>query len=185
MLIATNNIRNGLLCGLLLFVGTAQASPSPLNYDPDLPAPAPVLDAGWTSDEIDAESADSLDSPYVYDLASSAIFRITDQFVTGDQFFVYDFGSLILTTLLDGAQATLFPVGDTLGQEGWTSASYQHGETLLSAGAHNLTVQGDGVGGVPAGFFTRLDSSVPEPATFALFSLGLAGLGFARRRKSV
>ena len=32
-------------------------------------------------------------------------------------------------------------------------------------------------------FQTSLDQ-IPEPATLAIFSLGLAGLGFARRRKA-
>ena len=71
------------------------ASPILLNFNPLLPAPAPVLNAGWASDRINAANVDSLDSAYRYDLACPALFTITDDFVVGDTYKVYDFGRAI------------------------------------------------------------------------------------------
>jgi hypothetical protein len=140
-------------------------------------AAAPVLDGGWASDSISAAATDSLSSPYVYNLSGGAVFSITDDFVTGDQYKVYDFGVLILTTTAASAIAGQ-PYGGGVGGPG-----YQWGSVSLSAGAHSLTVQGDGAGGIPAGFYTRLDS-VPDSGNLAaLLGLVFAGLMVAARRK--
>jgi len=150
-------------------------------------AAVPVLDGGWVDDLITAANADSVSSPYVFNLPNPAIFRITDAFIVGDQYKVFDFGGLILTTALN-TPAVRTPFGDDpFADAAWVSASYQHGEVLLAAGPHQLTVQGDGVGGLPAGFFVRLDSDtsvIPEPGSMLLLSLGAAGLaGYGWRRR--
>ena len=164
-----------------LLLGRA-ASGTTLNYDPNLPAPAPVLNAGWSYDQVNAANQDSLDSPYVYNLAAPAMFRITDQFLPGDVYSVYDFGVLILTTAFNGAQVSVSPIGDPLGDSGWTRATLSHGAVLLAAGAHDLTVQGNnGAHALPAGFFDRIDS-VPDGGTTALM-LGGACLGVTLLRR--
>jgi|GEM_PF-1422044 len=177
------------LLSLLLFVTFStplNVFADDLNYNPALEPPAPVLDAGWAYDQIDAVATNSLDSSYDYSLLNPAWFRITDYFSTGDTFFVYDFGSLVLTTTPTGFASGF---GDnTFADAGWTSPSYGSAEILLAVGPHSLTVQGDGAGGLPAGFYTRLDhgpvstGSVPEPTTIFLLSSGLIGLVASRKK---
>jgi len=145
----------------------------------------PILDNGWlfdgtigASDRVLSANTDSVNGPYNFNLTSNAMFRITDQFVTGDIWKVFDSGGLILTSSFIGFAAGFGD--DATADAGWTSNAYSSGEVLLSAGAHNITVQGDGAGGVPARFYIRIDS-VPEPTTLALLTLGMAGIGYTVR----
>lgn len=163
--------RNCLVLMICIGFGITSAQAA-LNYDPSLPAPAPVKGAGWVSDQINAADTNSLDSPYVYNLSVPAKFRITDQFITGDHYKVYDFGVLICET---SPGIVGIPFGDDVfADAGWANPAYQKAECKLSAGPHSLTIQGDGAGGIPAGFYTRLDS---EPGKVpAVTAWGMAAL---------
>ena len=178
--------RKALVALTVLALGVGATQAEVYNYDPDGVPPPPVLGAGWTYDQIDSAFVNSIDSPYVYNnLAAPAIFRITDYHVVGELYYVYDFGGLILTTEFNGAQAPLAgTVGDPFGKAGWESAAYSHGEVLLAAGSHHLTVQGDGPNTFPAGLYTRLDPApIPEPSTLIILSvLGATGILVWRRR---
>lgn len=169
------------ICLVAMMVATASA-----NYDPAGNPPAPVLDAGWSYDQVNQAFVNSLDSPYIYNLAAPAYFRITDDFVPGDIYFVNDFGVLILTTTLPYAGVpTGFP---DPGESAWLNPAYSGGEVLLAAGPHSLTVQGNGGAGFPAaGFYTQLTSAAPIPAPGAVLlgSIGVSLVGWLRRRRTL
>ncbi|MGB2984667.1 MAG: hypothetical protein WBE26_02185 [Phycisphaerae bacterium] len=165
-------------------VGSAQAE---LNHDPAQRGPGVTLDGGWAYDQISGALVDSDDSPYVFTLTGHAMFRITDQFITGDRYWVYDGGVLILTTAPFAGAA---PFGDdAVADAGWTNPAYEGGEVNLTAGPHSITVQGDGAGGIPAGFYVRLDSveGIPTVTEWGLVVMTLmllvgAKVYFNRRR---
>ncbi len=168
----------GLIMPAVVVAVPIEPPPWIINYNPEEIAPAPVLDAGWSYDNILAAWTDSSDSPYVYNLTIPAYFRITDDFIPGDTYKVWDFGLLILTTTMPYAGV---PTGMPGYQESrWQDPLFGGGEVVLAAGAHSLTVQGDGLMGLSAGFASQL-TTVPEPATVCL--LGLGGLALLRRKR--
>ncbi len=139
---------------------------------------AAQVDVGWYYDEIDARFTPSLNSNYLLDaMWPGGWMGVTDQFIWGDTFQISVDGGPWQFTAFDGPQPSLFPIGDPTGDAGWT-ADYAHGYFWIDAGAHSIELQGDGVGGLPAGLYVRFDT-IPEPASLLL--LGLGGLLLRRR----
>ena len=169
------------MCAIIIGVAGLVSTTS-ANFDPEGTPPAPVLDAGWFYDQINAAFVNSVDSPYIFNLASPAYFRITDDFVVGDIYYVRDGVTLILTTSIPYAGVpTGFP---NPGESAWQNPAYSGGEILLAAGPHQLTVQGDGKGGVPAGFYTQL-TTIPAPGAILLGSIGVGMVSWLRRRRTL
>ena len=171
-----------MLFGVAGLVNTASA-----NFDPaGTPPGPPSLDAGWFYDRIDAAFVLSFASPYdfvhIFTLANPAYFRITDDFIAGDIYYVRDWRTLILTTSLPYAGVpTGFP---DPGESAWQNPAYSGGQVLLAAGSHSLSVQGNGQGGIPAGFYTQI-TTIPAPGAALLGGIGVSLVSWLRRHRTL
>jgi len=145
--------------------------------DPEL-----VPGTGWQQfDWGSGTPAPTTPGPWTCTLAETCILDVTDCFVAGDEFAVYDFGTLL------GATA---PVPDTsdwtddidfaFADPRWSSGSFD-----LGPGSHSISIS---VSDNPYNYgsaYLRLRTAgevIPEPTTLSLLALGVLGAVRARRR---
>ncbi len=138
-----------------------------------------TLNAPWSSDQLDVAGAPTQQSAWEFTIDTPAAFRISDDFIVGDQYFATDINlGLLGATSFFGPRPPTGPGG--AGEAAWQSGNYQTLEVVLAPGNYSITITGDGAGGLPAGLWVQLEK-VPTPGAVAL--LGLGGLVATRRRR--
>lgn len=146
------------------------------------PASAGVLglDTGWQSDVLEVGGDPTTDSPWSFSLASGAHFSLTDCCVAGDIWTLS--GDINGVTVVGAGANDVRADGSFLGNN-WLDPTLGKFSVYLGAGNYTFSITGDGGGGIPAGVGLRLDSTVPEPATWAMLILGFGLVGATMRRR--
>ena len=133
----------------------------------------PGFSAGTSPNGVLAPSA-----PWTITLSKPATLTVTDVETSGDQFTMFDNGTLLGTT------STPVPFAQQVGECiscALASSNFSHGTFTLPAGVNVITGTFDGVVGFGDGDF--IVSNVPEPASWALMLIGVGGLGVALRSR--
>jgi hypothetical protein len=118
--------------------------------------------------------------PWTLSNAQPVLFRITDGFISGDAFQVFDAGALILTTPMVATGNTCVNDPDSC----YISPTISHGSVTLAPGTHSITITPNEVTSLGAAFFDVVP--VPEPSSFVLLLSSLVPIGYAlQRRRSV
>jgi hypothetical protein len=105
--------------------------------------------------------------PWTLTNAAPLTFRITDGFLSGDAFQVFDFGALILTTPFVASGTGCGNDPDAC----FINPAISHGALTLAAGSHSITIRPTASVQSGAAFFQV--STAPEPGTVALIAIPL------------
>lgn len=141
-----------------------------------------TVDGGWYEFYFNDVGSSFEEGAFTFTLTDSALLRVTDAWLAGDQFEVFNFGQSLGATPLVAANINL-NVNDDY-DAAFASPGFSHGSWLLGPGTYSITgttlVSPFGGGGGAI----SLVSAVPEPSTLMLALTGLALAGVASRRRA-
>ena len=167
----------------LYFAGFALATLATIGFA--APASADALpESTWTGFVFGGVgSVAAPDFTFVSDAPGDTL-TVTDAFLKGDSFDVYDFGALIgSTSMVPASSSNTTSDPDAA----FADPTYSHGVFALGVGAHDISLVTSVSPFGGGGAYLRRDpamASTPEPGTVALLcSMGLTGAGFLARRK--
>jgi len=178
--LATTLVMVGLVvaCTNLVRAGPTNGGGGLVGDDPPL-----TVGGGW-------QSFNWSNGPYVwnnegaftFDVPIPTILKVTDFYVDGDRFDIYDSSTLIGTTSPPAND------GDyTLDIDfAYASPKWSSGELLLAPGAHSITLYTIEIArGNLAGYAALRADPIPAPGAILLGSVGAGLVGWLRRRRTL
>jgi hypothetical protein len=154
---------------------------------PATQADALVLDGGWDTFNWSGGVSASWVQTFSFTLTGSAILKVTDAFISGDMFDIFNFGVLLGSTSAVPAGLGLSIVDDydaAFADGDWSSASF-----TLGPGSYEITgtvaqiATGFSSGGGALRLDTTVPSPVPIPAAGWMLVTALGGIAALRRRR--
>jgi hypothetical protein len=142
-----------------------------------------VQDSGWQYMSFGGVGS-QINPSFEFTVVGNATLKITDAFLSGDQFEVFLNGlskGLTSTPINDGSTASFDYDG------AFASSSFSHGSYVLTSGNYVLTaaVTLSPYGGGGGAVELISSGAVPEPATWAMMIGGMGVVGGAMRRRRV
>jgi hypothetical protein len=146
-----------------------------------------VVDGGWTLFLFGGSGSNITDSgtgalSYDFLLGDTATLNVTDAFVVGDVFQIFDNGVSLFTTGPFNLAGGTTSDPDTA----FAGSIYSHGSIVLGAGSHSITGIATSSPTGSGGAYIELvkGGAVPEPATWAMMIAGFGMVGYMARRRT-
>jgi len=107
----------------------------------------------------------------------AAELRITDLYIVGDNYIIYDNGVEIGSTHVADYTSYVNPSDTADPSVAWTDSEYAHFDDILGAGSHSITIFDTTPSGYTDGTYSISAVAVPEPTTMLAGAMLLLPFG--------